>query len=318
MLSLIIVEFIAIAAATMKPIPQLSTALWIGIASGLTIPLLVHAFPLPGELPGAGTDLLKPNQHQTLAQTSTSPPVPPLPTAIPEATFPIADGIVGLYPEPSSPIGVGHLRPQDLSFLEQLDGTDTPYLEAQWLQAVALPLYIEAEGNHWGWLLNGWLIPNGQDPIAIGRDAAFLMLHTYDALFSFPVTEIRDDGWFQLQYTPAGTAWAHSDHLNLGTLELAVEPWENRFLDIGWVEFRDHGLSQSLYLTPADDSTAISMIGPDSFIEPLAFDGDWMQVRVTQPTDGCTVLPGSVTQEGWMQWRNASNQSMVWYPPRGC
>jgi hypothetical protein len=191
-------------------------------------------------------------------------------------------------------------------------------LGANWLQATAIPIYVEADGRHWGWILNGWLVPNGQDPIALGRDASFSMLHTYYALFSFPVTQIREDGWFQFQYTPAGRAWAHVDHLNLGRMDLAIERWENRFLEQGWVEFRRHGLSQPLHASPGEADDIQGLIGPESFIEPLAFEGDWMQVRVTQPADGCTFLPGAVSQEGWMRWRNGEGKPLIWYPPKGC
>ncbi|MDB9526617.1 hypothetical protein PN498_11495 [Oscillatoria sp. CS-180] len=253
-----------------------------------------------------------------LAQSRVSPPVPPLPSPLPTATPPTESGIVGLSPEPTDDIGVGHLRPRDLSFLETENWTDSPYLGANWLQAAAIPIYTEPDGSHWGWIISGWLVPNGQEPLALGRDASFSMLHTYYSLFSFPVTQIQDDGWFEFQYTPAGKAWAHVDHLNLGRIDLAVETWENRFLDMGWVEFRNHGLSQSLKAVPDDSATILGLVGPDSFIETLAFDGDWMQVRVTQPTSACQQLPGAVTQEGWMRWRNSEQQSLIWFPPKGC
>lgn len=254
-----------------------------------------------------------------LAQTRSSPPVPPLPEPLPTAQAPAVGGIVGLSPEPGDDIGVGHLRPRDLSFLEEPDWTESPHLGANWLQSAAIPIYIEPNGSHWGWIISGWLVPNGQTPLALGRDASFSMLHTYYDLFSFPVNQIREDGWFQFQYTPVGKAWAHVDHLNLGRVDLAIETWPNRFLDLGRVEFRNHGISQSLQAAPNDaENRILGLVGANSFIEPIAFEGDWMRVRVTQPTDGCTFLPGSVTQEGWLRWRNEDAESLIWYPPKGC
>jgi hypothetical protein len=214
---------------------------------------------------------------------------------------------------------VGNLRPRDLEFLDESDWTDSPYLDANWLQAIALPIYGEPGGAPWGWLVNGWLVPNGGEPLAIGRDAAFLMLQTDYALYSFPVLEMREDGWFRFQYTPAGTAWAHMNHLEAGDLPLTIETWPDRFLDMGWVEFRNHGISQPLRANPNGNEAIVTLIGPDSFIEPLAFEGDWMQVRVTQPTEGCTFLPGARAQEGWMRWRSQAEQkSLIWYSPEGC
>lgn len=305
---------IAIAAVMRKKVTRLSTALWVGLVSGWAT--VAYAIP---EMSSFAQRSPVNRSIVEFAQTRTSPPVPPLPDPLPTAQTPAASGIVGLAPAPDDEIGVGHLRPRDLSFLEQPDWTESPYLGANWLQATAVPIYIEPNGSHWGWIISGWLIPNGQDPIALGSDASFLMLQTYYSLFSFPVTQIRDDGWFQFQYTPAGRAWAHVDHLNLGKIDLAIETWENRFLDNGRVEFRRHGLSQSLQAVPSDaESSILGLVGPDSFIEPIAFDGDWMQVRVTQPTDGCTFLPGAVTQEGWMRWRNSQQKPLIWYPPKGC
>lgn len=291
--------------------------LWVGTFLALCSPGLAFQILLPPSFEKSEADL-PPVSHPLIAQNRSIQPVPPLPDAIPDAIVPMATGIVGLSPAVTDNIGIGHLRPKDLPVtLEASDPGDT-YSNAGWLQAAALPIYIEPEGNHWGWIVNGWLIPNGQSPIAIGRDAAFSMLQTYDRLFSFPVTEIREDGWFQLQYTPAGTAWAHVDHLNLGTVNLAIELWEDRFLDTNRLYFRRPGLSKPLYSSPVDNDDVLGLISSGSLIEPVAIDGDWMQVRVTQPVNGCTVLPGARTQEGWIRWRDTNSRSMVWYAPEGC
>ncbi|HEY9888256.1 MAG TPA: hypothetical protein V6D02_07625 [Candidatus Obscuribacterales bacterium] len=303
----------AIAAVMSKLIFPISAALGLSL---LTLGSLAN--PTPAD-PADPTSPTAQSFPAPLAQTRLSPPVPPLPYPVPPARPPGDTGITGLIPAVTDDLGVGHLRPRDLSFLDAADWPDSPYLGANWLQAAAVPIYIEPNGIHWGWLMSGWLIPNGQPAIALGTDATFSMLHTYYALYSFPVTQMREDGWFQFQYTSAGSAWAHVDHLNLGRIDLTVETWEERFLAVGWVEFRRHGLSQPLREAPDDAGNSIvNLIGPNSIIEPLAFTGDWMQVRVTQPTDGCISLPGAATQEGWMRWRNAENQSLVWYPPQGC
>ena len=256
---------------------------------------------------------------EALAQTRNTPPVPPLPDPLPTPRTPAIEGIVGLMPAPEADLGVGHLRPQDLSFLEAAEADTQVMLGAGWLQAAAIPIYIEPDGSHWGWIINGWLVPNGQPPIALGQDASFLMLQTYSELSSFPVTQVREDGWFQFQYTPAGRAWAHVDHLNLGRVDLAVEAWENRFVEIDHLEFRQHGLSQSLYNAPAETQASIlGLVGPNSVIQPLTFEGDWMRVQVTQPADGCASLPGAVTQEGWMRWRSEEQEPLVWLASQDC
>ncbi|MEM6837421.1 MAG: hypothetical protein AAF609_11240 [Cyanobacteria bacterium P01_C01_bin.120] len=256
---------------------------------------------------------------ETLAQTRITPPVPPLPASIPTPRIPDVEGIIGLIPTPEDDIGVGHLRPRDTSFLNSSDSAANSLLGAGWLQSAAIPIYIEPNGMHWGWIINGWLVPNSQTPIALGQDASFSMLQAYTALSSFPVMQIREDGWFEFQYTPAGRAWAHVDHLNLGSLDLAVELWESHFVGTGEVEFRRHGLSQALYGAPASTQTnVLGLVGPESQIQPIAFEGDWMRVQVTQPTAGCTPLPGAVIREGWMRWRSDEAQPLVWITAEGC
>ncbi|MGP1375387.1 MAG: hypothetical protein ACTS3T_21350 [Almyronema sp.] len=253
-----------------------------------------------------------------IAQTTTNPAVPPLPETLPSAFQPEAAGIVGLYPEPDQDIGVGHLRPRNLDFFETSDWVESPLRGAGWLSEVAIPLYESPEGRHWGWIINGWLVPNGYEPIAIGRDASFTMLHTFYDLFSFPVIEVRPDGWFRFQYSSAGTVWAHTSHLNLGDIDLMVEMWEERFLEVGWVYFRNQGAAYALRSQPDTTQPLLSSVGNDSFIVPLLFEGDWMRVRVTQPVDGCEFLPGARTQEGWMRWRLPDQGARIWYPPKGC
>jgi hypothetical protein len=298
-------------------VTQISASFVLGVCAlgGLT-GAIARATDAPNEVPPSpltvGTD--------GVAQTPTPPPVPPQPNPVPASRVPATTGIMGVTPATEDDIGVGHLRPQDLSFLENPDEDDNAsLLGVGWLQSAAIPIYIEPDGAHWGWIINGWLVPNGQSPIALGEDASFLMWQTYPNLMSFPVTQLREDGWFQFQYTPAGTAWAHVEHLDLGVIDLEIEPWEGRFAEVEQVAFRQHGLSKSLYSVPGNDRESIlGLVGPNSLIQPLAFEGDWMLVTVTQPTDGCSAFPGASTQEGWMRWRNDDQGALIWFDPQGC
>jgi hypothetical protein len=246
------------------------------------------------------------------------PTVPPLPDNIPTAVAPDPNGIVGLVPGPDETIGIGHLRPANMNSLKTNVWQTSPLLNAQWLQGVVVPIYVGPDAEHWGWLVNGWLIPNGYDPIAVGRDATFSMVQAYRGLYSFPVMEVRPDGWFRFQYTPAGTAWAHLSHLGLGPTELTVETWEDWVGEVSQIEFRSHGVSQALRAAPDGAEPLQSLIGPNSIIEPLDVEGDWMRVRVTQPAEACTPLPGANSEEGWMRWRDSDQNPLVWYPAEEC
>lgn len=247
-----------------------------------------------------------------------SPPVPPLPAALPEATVPPNGGIVGLSPSPADDLGMGILQPLNLTFLDDDDWETHPLAEGRWLRSVALPLYVGPNGDHWGWIVNGWLMINGYEPLAIGQDASFSMVQAQPEIYSFPVLEQRADGWFRFQYTPAGSAWAHLDHLSVGSIPLTLQPWEETFATVSQVRFRRHGLSQALRLAPSSTASLQSLVVPNSHLRPLAIEGDWMRVEVTQPVQGCTVLPGHTTQEGWLRWRDEDQTLLIWTVNSNC
>lgn len=244
--------------------------------------------------------------------TTVSPAVPALPTTIPDAVVPPNSGIVGLTPGPTDDLGLGLLHPQNLSFLDNTAGEDSPLAYGRWLRSVALPLYTSPDGDLWGWMINGWLMIDGYEPIAIGQDASFSMVEARPGLYSFPVLEQQADGWFRFQYTPAGSAWAHIDHLNVGSSPLAVQPWEAVLPSAEQIRFRRHGLSQALRLAPSPSAALQSLVVPNSRIRPLAIEGDWMRVEVIQPVQGCTTLPGHTTEEGWLRWRDDNQSLLVW------
>ncbi|MBD2105854.1 hypothetical protein [Leptolyngbya subtilissima] len=246
-------------------------------------------------------------------QDASTPSLPPLPTPLPDSIIPDATGIIGLTPAANDDIGIGHLRPVNLS-----TGTTEGLSGASWLRDVALPIYPSPDSAHWGWLINGWLVPNGGTPLAIGRDAAFSMVQTEQQIYTFPVLEIRSDGWFRFQYTPAGAAWAHISHLELGTLPLTVETWESSMQDASRIEFRRPGLAQPMRLAPSGTAPLQALIGSNSIIQPLDLEGDWLRVRVTQPAQGCTALPGSSISEGWVRWRSDAKIPLVWFSSTDC
>ncbi|MFM7529968.1 MAG: hypothetical protein ACKO63_16045 [Nodosilinea sp.] len=283
---------------------------------GLGLPSLALLVVLGAQ---AGSGQIHPRSIQDLASTSLSsdqvatPGIPPLPTPIPAPFEPPQSGIRGQVPGSQEDLGLGHLHPRDLTTLQGANWVASPLRYAGWLQGVSLPIYAQPGGEPWAWLINGWLLINGADPIAIGRDASFTMVQPDPALYSFPVLEIRPDGWFRFRYTAAGSAWAHSSHLALGKVPLVVEPWAEQVGRAARVLFRKPGLSQGLRAEPLESSQLRSLIGPNSLIEPLELQEDWLRVRVTQPSRGCTPLPGATSDEGWIRWRDQQQTLLLWF-----
>ncbi len=247
-------------------------------------------------------------------QDAAIPSPPPLPAPLPDSILPEAAGIIGLTPAPNDDIGVGHLRPVNLLSLDDMDTLSG----AGWLRDVALPIYPSPDSAHWGWLINGWLVPNDAAPLAIGRDAAFSMVQTEQQIYTFPVLEIRPDGWFRFQYTPAGAAWAHTSHLELGAIPLTVETWEASLQEASRIAFRRPGLAQPMRLAPSGTAPLQALVGSNSIIQPLDLEGDWLRVRVTQPAQGCNPLPGASISEGWVRWRSDADIPLIWFSSTDC
>lgn len=282
-------------------------------AIGLLVTTALLGSTLPRPLQATPNALAIAPQNLRDKQETLEPTAPSLPTPLPEPIIPDATGIIGLTPAPNDDIGVGHLGPANpaIDIGDEFSG-------AGWLRDVALPIYPSPESTHWGWLVNGWLVPNDADPLAIGRDAAFSMVKTEQQIYTFPVLEVRPDGWFRFQYTPAGTAWAHTSHLDLGRLTLAIETWETSMQAASRIEFRRPGLAQPMRLAPSGSAPLQALVGSNSIIEPLDLEGDWLRVRVTQPAQGCTPLPGSSTTEGWVRWRSDADVPLIWFPSTDC
>ena len=257
------------------------------------------------EVPQSTRQLI--SQTQIVPGEAVDPPAAPSPAPTPFS--PDVAGIVDLSEGTGAINSLGQLRPRDVEALKD-DSVG-------WLKSVVLPLYTSPGGEHWGWIYHGWLIPKGQPYLAIGRDAGFAMVRAYKNLYTFPVLEAREDGWFRVQYTQGGSAWVHSSQLDLGDVPLTVEGWETRLQAQDSVYFLETDEAQALRSQPQATANMLSLISANSLIKPLAFNGDWMQVRVTRPATACRPLAGATVTEGWMRWRNTAYASLVWYRPDG-
>ena len=191
-----------------------------------------------------------------------APPSDPVPTPIPFT--PIPSGITDVSQGMEAVESVGHLRPSEIEAAAN---------GVAWLQSVNLPLYVTPGGDHWGWIYKGWLIPKGQTYLAIGRDAGFAMVRAYEELYTFPVVETRADGWFRVQYTPGGSAWAHTSQLGLGDVPLTVETWENHLQAQEAVYFLDSRKAQALRSQPQQSTNMVSLVAADSLIEASRISG---------------------------------------------
>lgn len=219
--------------------------------------------------------------------------------ALPEAISPSLDGIVDLA-NTNMPLGVGYLAPKR-----------STGQQASWLSAVELPLYSEPGGAHWGWIWQGWLIPNGQQAFAIGRDASFTMVSVEPSQLAFPILQAREDGWMQMQYTDGGSAWIHREQLDDRGLDLAFYSWEEGLEDAESLSLRDVNDAQVLRSEPSRGRNVLSLVSTNSLIEPLEIQDNWIRVRVIRPANGCEPLVGASEEEGWLRWKDTDGEVLM-------
>lgn len=208
-------------------------------------------------------------------------------------------------------LGVGHLVPEEDDYWE-------------WPVHVEFPVYEEPNGAPWGWALKGWIVPVGGEGVRRRLTRVGLVETGYETS-TLVVYESRADGWMAIRLDPGeeqgeGMVWVHECHLDLGETGLRFEPWEERFSseDISPLFFRD-AVPHVLREGPATDARRIGRVRDGDVMEPIRVDGDWMQVRVKQPSDYCVPREDwdGRTLEGWVKWRGPEIGPWVWYFTRG-
>lgn len=213
-------------------------------------------------------------------------------------------------------LGVGHL----------VLAVDTLPKWWLWHHAVWLPLAEQPGEMPWAWLANGWLVETGKpeaDPLPIDASG---MVETGYEIPSFVVLEERSDGWLRFRYATAtdardGTAWAHPCQLAGGRLPVQYVRWADWFMRDGWPLYFRTDVRHALRSEPAIESEHILWIPVakhEYLLEPLEIRGDWMRVRVKQPSDHCWDPPEVRVDEGWVRWRGPERGPWVWYHSRGC
>ena len=207
-----------------------------------------------------------------------------------------------------APLGVGHLK---------LDAREDIW---DWWHRIEIPLYHGPDDEHWGWFVNGSLAPLSLPPEVVG--SAGLVETGYETM-TFIVLEHRNDGWLRFRYgKPSdgrdGTAWTHTCHVEAQGLR--YESWEERFTsgEISVLTFRSD-VPHVLRAGPDESADELHRIAGSHHLEPLEFRGDWLRVRVTEPSDYCAGEDIDVSvRKGWIRWRSTEKGPWIWYFTRGC
>ena len=211
------------------------------------------------------------------------------------------------------PLGLGFLR----SFTEE------HYWE--WHRHVRLPLFREpGQDIPFGWIADGWLIDLGDETVRPFGTAG--LVETEYESSSLIVYETRPDGWVHFRYLPEenGTAWTHECFFDLTDASVSLTTWEERLTNdqISPLFFRNE-VPHAVRAQPQLDSERLRWLPAttDAYhLEPLEVQGDWMRVRVVQPSDYCSGPGGPLTRrfDGWVRWRDDNIGPWLWYYTRGC
>lgn len=251
-------------------------------------------------------------------------------TGVPGAATPAVQGVPDATPETmpyhrlswqdtALNLGIGHLRPVKAE----------PFA-TDWYRKALLPLFDGPNGVQWGWLAKGWLVDHGGGRPAASPLGTGGMIETGYETPSLIVLEAKDDGWLRFRWDVAsasrgGTAWVHRCHLDRAAYPIRFQTWDALFreADTGPLFFRNP-VRHSLRAGPGADRERLGWIvgegSSEYHLEPVQIDGDWMRVRVTQPSDHCAE-PGAVAariSDGWIKWRSPEQGPWIWYHTRGC
>ncbi len=236
--------------------------------------------------------------------------VPPLPKSLPDPRPPrSAVDLLSVIDLQDGHLGVGTLAP-----------VASDKGDAAWIGDMALPVY-GSPGQHLGWLVNGWIV-DSVPPVTKRPLLTRAMVPTGGGELAFLVLEVREDGWFRFRYAPPGIpgdglAWAHQDHLRLGAHPLELKLWSARFLAAaGPLEYRKPEVRHALRAAPDAKAELVAWIGASHELESLEASGDWMRVKVIQPSRRCSPGQGGSavkTAEGWIRWSSPEKGPWIWF-----
>lgn len=219
----------------------------------------------------------------------------------------------------SVPLGVGHLHHSYESQAPAL-----PPGASNWLGQVALPISTTAGSAPDIWIADGWILQEGDAPRPLSREA---LVETGYEEVSFVVLEGRPDGWLRIRYDLGagndGTGWTPRCAISAGPTVLTFSYWSDWLVNehlsgsISPLFFRSE-VPGPLYGGPSVGAGRLGDIGRDYILYPIEVQGDWMRVRVAEPSDYCEFDVESVTREGWVRWYTPDLGPAVWYFTRGC
>jgi hypothetical protein len=208
-----------------------------------------------------------------------------------------------------APLGIGHLY-----------STEVRDYGAEWVSRIALPLHAEPEREPWGWIVQGWVVEDGEE---LPFDMAGMVETSYEVL-SLIVVEERGE-WLRFRFggpqaRDSGFAWVRLDELVLGPDSVVYQTWPDLFMSdlIGPLHFRGQEGPWPLYAQPAATEAMHRVMTRDHAIEPLEVQGEWLRVRVTEPSNYCADPERVAVTEGWLRWWTPTRGPEVWYNTRGC
>jgi hypothetical protein len=296
----------------------------------------------------------QPSEHSssTVTKTLLSPPVSdqsnPLPPCKLHPEAKTDDLMAFPSPLPTSPtslswtrgegksLGIGYLGPVESSFSRGTpEYRKVGFMGDDWLRQFLLPLYSAPNGQFQGWIACGWIVTSNPSQKVLLKPELFYPGYSG---FGFIVLEEQEGEWLRLRYSDSGdigngVAWVRVSHLHLGTVPLGFMRWQDRYQgmikdhsrltsdstkDWGILFFSNNKTHYALRAKPSELAKLVSWIDADHSMLPLKIQGDWMYVRVYQPSNFCIGKWQGTVQEGWIRWIDLQHGNRLSEPYKGC
>jgi len=209
------------------------------------------------------------------------------------------------------PLGIGHVH-----LAPGVDGT------SDWWQRLDLPLSETPGAPPFVWIADGWLVRRDGKVEPFDSSA---MVETGYEVPTFIVVARQEDGWLKIRYLAPGNgqpfAWLPPCALT-GKIKLTYTPWGKWFL-LEWIAPLRFRLDTPhvLRAAPGVESGRVGIVSGDYHLVPDEVRGEWMHVKVSQPSDYCSERSKeskAELREGWIRWFSEEKGPWLWYSPRGC
>jgi hypothetical protein len=141
---------------------------------------------------------------------------------------------------------------------------------------------------------------------------------------ALPVIGTGPDGvWVEVAFAFGSDGVQRTGWVDVSDARVERVSWSQWLEEAGVLYFLNPD-SISFFDAPGGQLLGLSLVPVlgsrqyDYALYPLAFEGPWMQVRISSPSDYCADPTAPLEARGWIRFLDPTGRPRVWYPTRGC